>query len=321
MKAHRLTTKRAIVIHTPISHLIAGVGFLDINIAQDCDKSEERPFPGIPPADADALSVAEALLNAAGEPIVLLANHALGAEGVWLFEDVRVTVDLREDGDDGLVRRKLVGAITEDNGAFVFGVGFDVEARGDGGETEGFADDGLAVREFGEVGVFPLLIAADDRVDFLAGLGDLLRVLDEVVQCEADEVRGRGAADEDVDDFIEDLAFAERAARLRVLAVHDGMEHVLLVRRVLAPGGHDLGTVIAHCLNGVVVFAVVEEPAEDAGAGWPLHGFPGGSFLRGDDGRFLAKYTIDALVKEAEHIGSVVETVHVISHADLLVVA
>ena len=65
----------------------------------------------------------------------------------------------------------------------------------------------------------------------------------------------------------------------------------------------------------------MKEPVEDAGAVWALHSFAGGGFLCGDDGWFLTQDAIDALVEEAEHVGGVVETVHVIRDADLLVVA
>ena len=205
MEAQRLHTKRPVIIHPRISNLVTRIRLLDINIAQDSHQRKERPVIRVLLPDTLALAVTEALLHARRESVVFLADHALRFERVGVLEDIRVAVDLRQNGDDGLVGGDFVLPVTECDRALGIGDRFDVETGRHGGETEGFAEDTLAIGELGEMFVFPFT-RADDGVDLLLRLFDFLRVLDEIVQCEGDEVGGCGGADEDVDDFVEDLA-------------------------------------------------------------------------------------------------------------------
>lgn len=320
MESQRLHTKRPIIIHPRIRNLITRIRLLDINLAQDSHKRKERPVIRILLSDTLALAVTEALLHARWQSVVFLAHHALRLEGVGILEDIGVAIHLRQNGDDGLVGGDFVLPVTERDRALCIGDRLDVEPRCDGGETEGFAEDGLAVGELGEVFVFPF-VGADDGVDLRLCLFDFLGVLDEVVQCEGHEVGGRGGADENVDDFIEHLAVCQAVAGLRVFAVEHGVEHVLFGVLGLLARGDDLGTVVAHRLDVVVELAVVVQPVEETGSCWAAHGFAGRGFLCLEYDWLLAQDAVDALVEEAQHVGGVVQAVEVVGHADLLVVA
>ena len=171
------------------------------------------------------------------------------------------------------------------------------------------------------MGVIPFS-RADNAVDFFLRSGDFLRVLDEVVDCEGNEVRCCGTANEDVDDFIENLAFCQALAGLRIFSVDQGVQHVLLLFGGVVPAlSDDLGAVVTHCLDVVVELAVVEQPVEQTRTGWPAHGLTGRGLLCFDHGGFLAQDTVHALVEEAEHVGGVVQAVQVVRHADLLLVS
>ena len=100
------------------------------------------------------------------------------------------------------------------------------------------------------------------------------------------------------------------------------MQHVLFLfgGGVLALSD-DLGAVVTHCFDIVVELAVVPQPVEQTRAGWPAHGLAGRRLLCSDHGRFLTQDAVHALVEEAEHVGGVVQTVHVVRHADLLLVS
>lgn len=320
MEAQRLHTKRPVIIYSRVSNLITSIRFLDINIAQDSHKCKERPVIRILLPDTFALAVTEALLHARWQSVVFLADHALRFERVGVLEDIRVAVDLRQNGDDGLVGWDFVLAVTQRDRALGIGDRFDVETGRHGGKTEGFAEDGLTVGELGEVFIFPFT-RADDGVDLLLRLFNFLWVLDEVVQREGDEIGGCGGADENVDDFVEDLAVCQGVAGLRVFAVEHGVEHVLFGVLAILARGDDLGAVVAHDLDVVVELAVVVQPVEEAGSCGTAHGFAGRGFLGFNNSRLLAQDAVDALVEEAQHVGGVVETVQIVGHADLLVVA
>lgn len=300
-------------------HDIRRIRLLEIHVLENSSERKKRPLPRIARPKAPALAVSKALLDTRREGVELLADHPLGLERVRVVKDSRVAVHGGQDRDERLVARDLVLAAGEHDGRVVafFGDGLDVEAWGHAGEAECFAEDGLDVGEAGEVVVFEVG-GADDGVEFLLGLADLVGVLHEVVEGEGDEVGRCGAADVDVDDLVKDLAFAEGAAGFRVCAVHERVQHVLFVGRVVAAVLDEGGAEVAHGFDVAFPFALVQEPCEEAGAGWSLERFTGRVGHGCDEGRFRALHAVDALVEEAEGVGFVVESVEVVGDVDAL---
>ena len=123
--------------------------------------------------------------------------------------------------------------------------------------------------------VFDLARGTDEGINLLTGTGEFIWAFGEVVQSEGDEIRGAGAADENVDYLVDDSAVRKGCPSFRVLYVKKGVQQILLFDRLVTSLGDNLSAIVTTNLDILVECTLVQEPIEELGSRGSTYGFEG----------------------------------------------